>query len=204
MRGDINKNKRLRKEGEEVNTRRTGYLISRFAPYFKPYRKILIIDLICALMTTFCDLILPVMIRYLTNRAISTSGLALKLVFEVGGIYLALRIIDVFANYYMAKTGHMMGAKIETDMRRDLFNHISTLTYAYFSNTKVGQLMSRITSDLFEVTEFAHHCPEEYFIAAVKFVVSFAILSSYSFTLTLIIFAVIPLMLFFAQSSKTV
>ena len=202
MRGDINKNKRLRKEGEEVNTRRTGYLISRFAPYFKPYRKILIIDLICALMTTFCDLILPVMIRYLTNRAISTSGLALKLVFEVGGIYLALRIIDVFANYYMAKTGHMMGAKIETDMRRDLFNHISTLTYAYFSNTKVGQLMSRITSDLFEVTEFAHHCPEEYFIAAVKFVVSFAILSSYSFTLTLIIFAVIPLMLFFASKFK--
>lgn len=199
---ELEKNKRLRKEGEYVNTRSISYLIKRFAPYFKPYKKILILDLACALLTTFCDLILPIVIRFLTNKAISTDGLAIKTVLYIGGIYFILRIMDVAANYYMAKTGHMMGAKIETDMRRDLFNHISTLTYSYFSTTKVGQLMSRITSDLFEVTEFAHHCPEEYFIALVKFTVAFLVLSNYSLSLTLIIFALIPIMLFFASKFK--
>ena len=150
-------------------------------------------------MTTLCDLVLPQIVSYITDTGIrDLSALTLQTIFMLGGLYLLLRVIDVFANYYMANIGHVMGARIETDMRSDLFNHMEDLSYSYYSNTKVGQLMSRITNDLFEVTEFAHHCPEEYFIAALKITVSFIILCTANVPLTLIVFAIIPFMIFFA------
>jgi ATP-binding cassette subfamily B protein len=93
-----------------------------------------------------------------------------------------------------------MGAKIETDMRKDLFDHLQEQSYSYFDNTKIGQIMARITSDLFDITEFAHHCPEEYFIAALKISIAFAILAQTDLTLTLIIFSLIPVMLICAMS----
>ena len=107
--------------------------------------------------------------------------------------------IDTAANYYMADVGHIMGAKIETDMRKDLFAHLQKLSYSYYDETKIGQLMARITSDLFDVTEFAHHCPEEFFIAFLKILVSFLILCNSSVLLTVIIFAILPLMLLAAM-----
>jgi ATP-binding cassette subfamily B protein len=118
-----------------------------------------------------------------------------KIILLMGALYLGLRLIDTFANYYMAYTGHVMGAKIETDMRTTLFDHMQELSYSYYSNTKVGQLMSRITTDLFDIAEFAHHCPEEYFVAAIKITVSFIILCSVNVPLTLIVFAIIPIMI---------
>ena len=185
---------------ENVNTHKTSYLIKRFIPYFKPYKWILTLDLFCATLTTLCDLVLPLIVRFLTDTATNDlASLTLRLILSVGAVYLVLRIIDVIANYYMANVGHVMGARIETDMRRDLFEHLQDLSYTFYNNTKIGQLMARITSDLFDVTEFAHHCPEEYFIAIVKIVVSFCILASINVWLTLIIFAIIPLMIFFAM-----
>lgn len=181
---------------ENVNTHKTSYLIKRFVPYFKPYWYILVLDLFCATLTTLCDLVLPVIVRYITNTATTDiSELTVKLILTIGAVYLALRLIDVVANYYMSNVGHIMGAKIETDMRRDLFEHLQDLSYTFYNNTKVGQLMARITSDLFDVTEFAHHCPEEYYIAAVKIAVSFCILASVNIWLTIIIFAMIPIMI---------
>jgi ATP-binding cassette subfamily B protein len=109
-------------------------------------------------------------------------------------VYFVLRIIDALANYYMADIGHVMGAKIETDMRREAYKHLQQLSNTYFNNTKVGQIMGRITNDLFEVTEFAHHCPEEFFIAALKIVISFIILSGINFELTLMVFIFVPIM----------
>ena len=111
-------------------------------------------------------------------------------------LYFVLRIIDTLANYYMANAGHVMGARIETDMRRDAYAHLQKLSDRYYSNTKVGQIMGRLTNDLFEVTEFAHHCPEEFFIGFVKLVVSFVILARINILLTVMIFAVVPVMLF--------
>ena len=105
-----------------------------------------------------------------------------------------LRIIDGAAQYYMSIIGHIMGVHIETDMRRDAFDHLLRLDYTYYNNTKVGTIMGRITNDLFDVTEFAHHCPEEFFIAAIKIVVSFIILCRASVPLTLAVFACVPLM----------
>lgn len=152
-------------------------------------------DLFCASLTTICELVLPLILRYITNIGMTDlSALTIRTVVTIGALYFVLRIIDGFASFYMAYTGHVMGAAIETDMREDAFEHLQKLSDNYFNNTKVGQIMSRITSDLFDVTEFAHHCPEEFFIAFVKTAVSFVVLSRINLLLTTIIFILIPVM----------
>ncbi len=177
-----------------------SYLIKRFLPYFKNYKGILVLDLICASLTTVCELVFPVIVRYITNIGITNpTSLTLSLILKIGAFYLILRIIDSCANFYMAYNGHVMGANIETDMRRDMFAHFQKLSYSFFSNNKIGTLMSRITSDLFDVTEFAHHCPEEFFICGLKIIVSFIILCNVNIALTLIIFASLPLVFFFVK-----
>ena len=157
-------------------------------------------DMFCAALTTVCELVLPMVVRTITNAA-SAENLATltpKLIFGIGGMYILLRIIDTAANYFMTSIGHIMGTKIETDMRRDLFAHLQKLSFSYYDNTKVGTLMSRMTTDLFDVTEFAHHCPEEFFIAGVKIIGAFILLCTINVPLTLIIFSVIPLILAFS------
>ena len=170
-------------------------LLRRFWPYLKKYKRILVFDLFCAALTTLCDMVLPLIMRFLTNTATTDASLLTAgLVLRLGLLYLVLRVIDGLANYYMADMGHVMGVYVETDMRRDAFAHLQRLGYTYYSNTKVGQIMGRITNDLFDVTEFAHHCPEEFFIAAIKITASFIILCQSSVALTLILFACVPLM----------
>lgn len=170
-------------------------LMKRFMPYFKPYWKTLALDLLCAALTTLCEIVLPMLVRYIAQVGIDDiTKLTVELILKVAAVYLVLRIIDVTAQYFMSNVGHVMGAKIETDMRSALFRHIEKLSFGYFAETKVGQLMARITSDLFDVTEFAHHCPEEFFIAGLKIVVSFTILCTINVPLSLIIFAIVPIM----------
>ena len=156
----------------------------------------MISDLLCAALTTVCELVLPMIVREITGIATEDiAGLTLELILKCGILYIVLRIIDTAANYYMTTVGHIMGTKIETDMRHDLFAHLQKLSFSYYDNTKIGTLMSRITNDLFDVTEFAHHCPEEFFIAGIKIVCSFILLCTMSVPLTLIVFSVIPVMI---------
>ena len=170
-------------------------LLKCFMPYFKPYLPILLFDLFCAALTTACDLVLPMIVRYITNMgATNLAGLTVATVLRLGALYVLLRVVDTAANYFMQSVGHVMGSRIETDMRRDLFAHLQELPHAYYSSAKIGQLMSRITSDLFDITEFAHHYPEELFITSLKIAVSFVILCGMNVPLTLIIFAALPLM----------
>ncbi|MCD7835424.1 MAG: ABC transporter ATP-binding protein/permease [Lachnospiraceae bacterium] len=174
----------------------TWELFRRFVPYFKKYTGTLIMDLFCASLTTVCELVLPLIMRYITNQGINElAALSVRTIAHLGILYLILRIIDCAAAYYMADMGHVMGAQIETDMRRDAYEHLQRLSNTYYSNTKIGQIMGRITNDLFDVTEFAHHCPEEFFIAGIKTVISFIILAGINLRLTLIIFACVPVML---------
>lgn len=181
----------------------TKYLLKRFYPYFKPYWHILVFDLFCASLTSVCDLVLPVIVRFITNTVTaSPSDLTVRLVVRITLLYIVLRVIDVAANYYMQNRGHIMGAQIEKDMRRDLFAKFQELSYGYYNSNKTGQLISRITTDLFDITEFAHHCPEEYFIAAVKVVVAFTVLIQVNVPLTLLLFALIPLMLVCAMKFR--
>lgn len=181
---------------QENQKRKNSSLIKRFLPYYKKYVWVLVLDLFCAALTTICELVLPLIVRFLTDKGMhDIQSLTVQIILSLGGLYLVLRMIDAAANYFMASIGHMMGARIETDMRKDLFAHLQRLSFSYYDNTKIGQIMARITSDLFEVTEFAHHCPEEFFIAALKITVSFIILCQMSILLTVIIFAIIPVML---------
>ncbi len=171
-------------------------LLKSFLPYYKKYKWILVSDLLCASLTTLCELILPLIVREITGAASSEPiTLTVALIVRCALLYIALRVIDTAANYYMASTGHIMGTKMETDMRHDFFEHLQKLSFSYYDNAKVGTLMSRITSDLFDVTEFAHHCPEEFFIAGIKIICSFIILCTINVPLTLIIFSVIPPMI---------
>lgn len=172
-------------------------LFKRFLPYFKKYKFVLFMDLFCAALTTLCELVLPLIMRYITNEGISNlAALSVETIVRLGLLYLLLRVVECAAGYYMADMGHVMGAAIETDMRRDAYGHLQKLSDTYYNNTKVGQIMGRITNDLFDVTEFAHHCPEEFFIAGIKIIVSFVILARVNVGLTLIIFIIIPLMIF--------
>ncbi|MCQ2449480.1 MAG: ABC transporter ATP-binding protein, partial [Clostridia bacterium] len=175
---------------------KSAKLIKRFLPYYKNYIGIMVFDLFCAALTTVCELILPMIVREITGRAtVTPTTLTTAFVLQIGGLYLLLRLVDTLANYYMATYGHVMGTRIETDMRRDMFNHLQKLSFSFYDNTKIGSIMSRITSDLFDVTEFAHHCPEEFFIAFVKITAAFVLLCTINVPLTLIIFSVVPPMI---------
>ena len=179
-----------------MNRMKTSELMKRFAPYYFKYWKALLFDLFCAALTTLCEIVLPLILRYITNEGMyNLANLTVKTIVTIGLLYFGLRIIDGLANFYMAYTGHIMGARIETDMRTDAFCHLQKLSDSFYSNTKVGQIMARITSDLFDVTEFAHHCPEEFFIAILKGTAAFIILLRTNVPLTLLIFACLPVML---------
>lgn len=170
--------------------------LRRFLPYYKKYLPLIVLDLFCAGITSICEIVLPLMVRYLTNMGINDiEGLTLTIIIKITLLYVVLRAADCAAYYFMSSVGHITGAKIETDMRSDLFAHLQKLSFAYYSNTKIGQIMARISSDLFDVTEFSHHCPEEFFIAGLKIVSSFAILCTMNVPLTLIMFAAMPVMI---------
>ena len=184
-------------KSKEIKDISNTELIKKFIPYFDDYKKILFLDLFAASLTTASDMALPLILRYLTNIGLNElEVLSISTILKLGLLFFILKIIDIFAGYYMQRTGHIMGAKIETDMRRDMFNHLHKLSDSYFNNAKVGQIMSRITNDLFDITEFAHHVPEEYFIGIIKIIFSFFVLIRINVPLTLILFILIPIMIF--------
>lgn len=183
---------------------RFGYLLKRFIPYYKKYRWVMVLDLICASLSTVCELVFPMIIRFITDLGVNNAqALTLTLILKLGALYLILRVIDASANFYMNNQGHIMGAGMETDMRRDLFGHLNKLSFAFYSETKVGQIMARMTGDLNDISEFAHHAPEELFICSLKIIVSFSILSSINVPLTIIMFSTIPPMVVFVKFFNT-
>ena len=172
-------------------------LKKHFIPYFKKHKAVLALDLFCAALTTGCEIVLPMIVREITSIATTDiSKLTLELILTLTAVYAVLKIIDMAAGYYMIYIGHGMGVKIEKDMREDMFAHLLTVPFSYFDKTKVGQLMSRITTDLFDVVEFAHHCPEEFFIAGIKVTASFIILAGINPLLTVSTFVAIPIIFY--------
>lgn len=176
-------------------------LIKSVIPYFKKYKNILFIDLLCAGLTTASEMVLPLILRYMTNIGIADAGsLTLQLITRIAVLFILIKCVELVAVYYMASIGHIMGAKIETDMRFDMYKHLQTMSDNFYNETKVGQIMSRMTNDLFDITEFAHHCPEEYFIGFIKICISFVILFNINMPLTLVVYLMIPVM--FISSSR--
>lgn len=176
-------------------------LIKKFIPYYKDYKNILAIDLFSAFLTTVCELILPIILASLTDHA-ANSSLTYSIILKLTLIYALTKLVEVAGRYFMQSYGHIMGAHIEKDMRRDIFKHFLTMSTAFFNETKIGQLMSRMTTDLFDITEFSHHCPEEFFIGFIKLSISFVVLLTINIPLTLVLYIIIPLMVYAARIKR--
>ncbi|WP_308653569.1 ABC transporter ATP-binding protein, partial [uncultured Anaerococcus sp.] len=177
------------------------YLLKKFVPYYGPYKKVLTLDLLAAAFTTVSELILPLLLSYLTDWA-QIGVLDGPRIVKVAIIYAITKAISVIARYFMQSMGHIMGASIERDMRKDVFNHLMEMDTEFFNEAKIGQLMTRLTSDLFEITEFAHHVPEEFLVGAIKLIISFIVLLAIDWKLALVIYILIPLMYVVSRKSR--
>ena len=177
------------------------YLIKRFLPYYKPYKKILTVDLISASLTTVSGLVLPILLSYLTDWA-QLGLLDANRLLKVGIVFIVTKIIEIAAKYFMQSLGHIMGARIERDMRADVFNHLLTMDTEFFNEARIGALMSRITTDLFDITEFAHHVPEEFLVGMIKLILSFVVLLTINWQLSLVIYLIIPLMFVISTNKR--
>ena len=163
--------------------------------YYKPYKFLFFSDLFFAMLGAAITLIIPLVVRYITNEVIYyDGGQALKTILALGGVMVVLVLVEMGCNYYISYYGHMMGVKMEGNMRRDIFSHYQKLSFAFFDNRKVGELLSRVTSDLFEITELLHHGPEDVLISIIKIVGAFTILIHINLPLTMVTFICIPFM----------
>lgn len=172
----------------------------KFLSYYKPYLNIFLADMFCAFVAAGISLVNPLIVRYITNDLLlhTAAEKAIRTIALLAGLMVALAILEYLCNYFVTFKGHMMGAKMEYDMRNDIFGHYQELSYNFFDNEKTGQLMSRVTNDLFDITELLHHGPEDLVISIIKFIGAFAILCTVNVYLTLAVFLVIIIMFIFA------
>ncbi|MBO5055812.1 MAG: ABC transporter ATP-binding protein [Lachnospiraceae bacterium] len=171
----------------------------KFLSYYKPYKKIFAADMFFACLGAAVTLIIPLIIRYITSDVIyREASESLKTILMLTVIMAALIILECYCNYFIAYYGHIMGAKMEYNMRNEIFAHYQKLSFSFYDNQKVGQLMSRVTNDLFEISELFHHGPEDIVISLIKLAGSFTILLSVNRYLALVAFAVVPFMLAYA------
>lgn len=172
----------------------------KFLSYYKPYLGLFTADLFCAFLAAGITLIYPMIVRYITNTVLVNYAIddAVSVIIKLALLLLGLAVMELLCNFFIAYQGHLMGAKMEFDMRNDIFTHYQKLSFNFYDNQKTGQLMSRVTNDLFDITELCHHGPEDLAISLIKFVGAFVILSQINMRLTLLAFSVIPLMVVFA------
>ncbi len=173
--------------------------LKKLFAYYKPYKFLFFSDLFFAILGAVVTLVIPLIVRFITNEVVYYEAAeAGSVIVKLGGVLLVLVLIEFGCNYYIAYFGHMMGARMEADMRRDIFGHYQKLTFAFYDNQKVGHLLSRVTSDLFDISELLHHGPEDVLISLIKIIGSFAILVTVNAKLTFVAFAFVPVMLVFA------
>ena len=175
-------------------------MFKKFIRFYKPYKKLFILDLLAASLAAAIDLVYPMMTREIVDNATNHGELRVIGVFAVTLIILFL--IKAGCGYFMQYQGHVVGVRMQGDMRRKVFNHLQKLPNTYFDNTKTGDIMSRIINDLQDISELAHHGPEDLFISIVMLIGSFIVLSSINLTLTLIIFAFIPILVIFTMYQR--
>lgn len=171
----------------------------KFLSYYKPYKKMFAADMFFACMGAGVTLVIPLIIRYITNDVIYRElSESLHMILTLTIVMAALIILECYCNYFIAYYGHIMGAKMEYNMRNEIFAHYQKLSFSFYDNQKVGQLMSRVTNDLFDISELFHHGPEDLVISIIKLIGSFSILLSVNWRLALTAFAIVPVMLAYA------
>ena len=173
--------------------------LKKMISYYRPYKGTLFLDLFFAFLASIISLVIPLVVRYITSNVTSMdTDTAVKQITLLGLVLTVLVIIQFASNYYVTNIGHVMGAKMEYNMRAEIFDHYQKLSFSFFDDQKVGQLMSRITSDLFEITELLHHGPENLTISFIKIIGALIILSGISGYLTIAAFILLPFMFIYA------
>ncbi|WP_034438501.1 ABC transporter ATP-binding protein [Clostridium ihumii] len=175
-------------------------MVRRFISYYKKHKVLFTIDMICAFLVATLDLVFPMLTKQVLDEGIPNKDIKMIVTFAI--VLIVLYSIKLVANYVIAYWGHVMGVRMQYDMRKDIFSHLQTLSFSYFDNNKTGQLMSRIVNDLMEISELAHHGPEDLFISIIMLLGSFILLCKINVKLTLIIFAFIPLIAWFAMAKR--
>ena len=166
----------------------------KFLSYYRPYLRLFLADLFCAMIAAGITLVFPMIIRYLTGTVLVDHNFEISVIYKLGIFMIILVIIEYLCNYFVAYQGHVMGVYMERDLRNELFTHYQKLSFSFYDEQKTGQLMSRLTNDLFSLTELNHHGPEDIVISLIKFFGAFIILANINLQLTLIVFAFIPVM----------
>lgn len=170
-----------------------------FLSYYKPFRGIFATDMFFAFLGALTTLVIPLIVRYITGTVVYLpKGEILPKILFLGGVMIILVAVQCFSNYFIGNYGHVMGAKIEYNMRKEIFEHYQKLSFSFYDNQKVGQLMSRITNDLFDITELLHHGPENVVISFIKFAGTLSILAWMNWRLALAAFVLIPVMFVYA------
>lgn len=173
--------------------------VRKLVSYYRPYKLLFFSDMFFAVLGAAVTLMIPLIVRYITGEVIfQEADKAVRTIITLGFLMIGLVAVEFFCNFYIAYYGHIMGAKMEADMRSEIFHHYQRLSFAFYDNQKIGHLLSRVTSDLFDISELLHHGPEDLFISVIKFAGSFAILVTIDWKLTLVAFAFIPVMLLYA------
>ncbi len=166
----------------------------KFLSYYKPYKRLFFTDMFCAMIAAGITLAFPMITRYITGVILMKEPVDISKIYQLGIFMVVLVIIEFFCNFYVTYQGHVMGTYMERDIRNELFEHYQKLSFSFYDEQKTGQLMSRITNDIFSLTELYHHGPEDIVISLIKFIGAFIILSTIHLRLTLIVFAFIPVM----------
>lgn len=178
-------------------------LLKKFIGYYKPYRKIFFFDLFCAAVISFIDLIYPQLLREGANTIfVQEKSVIIKVLPVLAAGLLIMYIIQALCKYYVNCQGHVMGAMMERDMRRELFEHYEKLSFSYYDNNNSGQMMSRLVSDLFDISEFAHHGPENLFISLIKLIGSFIFLTIINWRLVIPLSVIVVLMVIFSSKQS--
>lgn len=175
-------------------------MLKRFFKYYKPHKKMFIFDLTCAFLISVCNIFYPMIARKIMNEYVPNENVRLLLTWAM--VMAAIYIVKGILTYIVAYWGHVLGVKIQGDMRRDLFRHIETLPYSYFDENQTGSIMSRLVNDLFEVSELAHHAPEDIFNSLISVIGAIIMLSTINGWLALIVLCYIPLMILFAAKAR--
>lgn len=175
-------------------------MVKRFVQYYKPVRLIFILDMICALAVALCDLFYPMITRNIINDYVPNQNLRLLITWLI--ILFLIYVIKYGLNYFITYYGHIMGVTMQANMRRDVFEHLQDLPFVFFDENKTGNIMSRIINDLMEVSELAHHGPEDLFVSCIMITGSFIMLSSINLPLSLIVFSILPFLVIFAMKQR--
>ncbi len=177
----------------------------KFISYYKPYKGLFFADMFFAIMAAAITLVYPMIVRYITNTVLVQYEMseALQIIIKLTFVMIGLIVVEFVCKFFINYQGHVMGAKMEHDMRDEIFAHYQKLSFNFYDNQKIGQLMSRVTNDLFDLTELCHHGPEDIVISLIKFIGAFVILLFINVPLTLIVFSIIPVMFIFAYRLKS-